>query len=137
MFGRESRMLLRHYLEHGTSNSALARELGVSRDTIHRWMRSGDLDRDLDDLNWHSPTGWSRRPRRARRRRPERWLLRHGPSCGERPRSFATSMSPHDLDVRRDASYGVPRRSMGISSIGSGKTIVELCSAAMSVSVCR
>jgi transposase len=48
MFGRETRMLLRHYLEHGTSKSALARQLGVSRDTIHRWIRSGDLDRDLD-----------------------------------------------------------------------------------------
>ena len=49
MFGRETRMLLRHYLEHGTSKSALARQLGVSRDTIHRWIRDGDLDRDLDD----------------------------------------------------------------------------------------
>jgi transposase len=49
MFGRETRMLLRHYLEHGTTKSALARELGVSRDTIHRWIRAGDLDRDLDD----------------------------------------------------------------------------------------
>ena len=49
MFGRETRMLLRHYLEHGTSKSALARQLGVSRDTIHRWIRAGDLDRDLDD----------------------------------------------------------------------------------------
>jgi transposase len=48
MFGRETRMLLRHYLEHGKSKSALARELGVSRDTIHRWIRAGDLDRDLD-----------------------------------------------------------------------------------------
>jgi transposase len=42
-------MLLRHYLEHGTTRSALARRLGVSRDTIHRWIRDGDLDRDLDD----------------------------------------------------------------------------------------
>ncbi|HZY96055.1 MAG TPA: helix-turn-helix domain-containing protein, partial [Candidatus Cybelea sp.] len=42
-------MLLRHYLEQGSSKSALARELGVSRDTIHRWIRAGDLDRDLDD----------------------------------------------------------------------------------------
>jgi transposase len=42
-------MLLRHYLEQGTSKSALARQLGVSRDTIHRWIRAGDLDRDLDD----------------------------------------------------------------------------------------
>ena len=49
MFGRETRMLLRHYLEQGSSKSALARQLGVSRDTIHRWIRSGDLDRDLDD----------------------------------------------------------------------------------------
>jgi transposase len=43
-------MLLRHYLEHGKTKSALARELGVSRDTIHRWIRAGDLDRELDDL---------------------------------------------------------------------------------------
>src|SRR5919106_1395443 len=49
MFGRETRMLLRHYLEQGTSKSALARQLGVSRDTIHRWIRAGDLDRDLDE----------------------------------------------------------------------------------------
>src|SRR5215471_13493094 len=49
MFGPETRMLLRHYLEQGTSKSALARQLGVSRDTIHRWIRSGDLERDLDD----------------------------------------------------------------------------------------
>ncbi len=49
MFGRETRMLLRHYLERGTSKSALARQLGVSRDTIHRWIRDGELDRDLDD----------------------------------------------------------------------------------------
>ncbi len=48
MFGRETRMLLRHYLEQGTSKSALARQFGVSRDTIHRWIREGDLDRDLD-----------------------------------------------------------------------------------------
>jgi transposase len=48
MFGRETRMLLRHYLEQGTSKSALARTLGVHRDTIHRWIRAGALDRDLD-----------------------------------------------------------------------------------------
>ena len=48
MFGRETRMVLRHYLEQGTSKSALARKLGVHRDTIHRWIRDGDLDRDLD-----------------------------------------------------------------------------------------
>lgn len=48
MIRRETRMLLRHYLEQGASKSALARQLGISRDTIHRWIRAGDLDRDLD-----------------------------------------------------------------------------------------
>ena len=51
MFGRETRMLLRHYLEQGASKSALARQLGISRDTVHRWIRAGDLDRDLDDTS--------------------------------------------------------------------------------------
>ena len=41
-------MLLKHYLEQGASKSALARRLGVSRDTLHRWIRDGDLDRDLE-----------------------------------------------------------------------------------------
>jgi transposase len=42
------RMRLRHYLEQGTSKSALARQLGVSRNTIYDWVLDGDLDRDLD-----------------------------------------------------------------------------------------
>ena len=50
MFGRETRMLLRHYLEQGTTKSVLARRLGVSRDTIHRWIRDGDLDWSSQDL---------------------------------------------------------------------------------------
>ena len=50
MIRRETRMLLRHYLERGASKSALARQLGISRDTIHRWIRAGGLDRDLDTM---------------------------------------------------------------------------------------
>jgi len=41
-------MLLKHYLAQGRTKSALARQLGVSRDTIHRWIRSGEAGRDLD-----------------------------------------------------------------------------------------
>ncbi|MGH7445842.1 MAG: IS21 family transposase [Longimicrobiales bacterium] len=48
MIGREKRMLLRHYMEQGMSITALAQQLGISRDTIHRWIRNGELDRDLD-----------------------------------------------------------------------------------------
>jgi transposase len=78
MIGRETRMLLRHYLEQGGSKSALARQLGISRDTIHRWIRAGDLDRDLDTTP-----------------------LRYGP----RP-PFPTKLDPYkDIIVTRLARY--------------------------------
>ena len=48
MYGREQRVLLRHYLEQGRSKASLARELGVSRRTIYQWIATGQLDRDLD-----------------------------------------------------------------------------------------
>jgi transposase-like protein len=47
MFGRETRMLVRHYLEHGKTKSALAREFGVSRDTVGRPAARGDSGRRL------------------------------------------------------------------------------------------
>lgn len=53
MIGRETRVLLRHYLEQGRSKEALARELGISRRTIYHWIQTGQLDRDLDDEAVH------------------------------------------------------------------------------------
>jgi transposase-like protein len=54
----ETRTLLKHYVEHGTSKSALARELGVSRDTIYRWIGDDGLGRDLDaEPVRYGPTG--------------------------------------------------------------------------------
>ena len=47
MHGWETRMLLRHYLQRGVSKAAVARRLGVSRRTIHEWVETGQLDRDL------------------------------------------------------------------------------------------
>ena len=47
MHGWETRMLLKHYLERGVSKAALARHFGVSRRTLHEWIESGQLDRDL------------------------------------------------------------------------------------------
>ena len=49
MKGRETRVLLRHYLEQGVSKAAIARRVGVSRRTVYRWIASGELDRELDD----------------------------------------------------------------------------------------
>ena len=49
MIGREKRVLLRHYLEQGMSKAAIARDLGISRRTVYRWIKTGQLDRELDD----------------------------------------------------------------------------------------
>ena len=47
MHGWETRMLLKYYLERGVSKAAVARRFGVSRRTIHEWVETGPLDRDL------------------------------------------------------------------------------------------
>lgn len=49
MIGREKRVLLRHYLEQGMNKAAIARDLGISRRTVYHWIRTGQLDRDLDE----------------------------------------------------------------------------------------
>jgi transposase-like protein len=49
MYGREQRVLLRHYLERGVGKAEVARELGVSRRTVYHWIATGQLDRELDD----------------------------------------------------------------------------------------
>lgn len=40
-------MLLKHYLDQGVSKAELSRRFGLSRRTIHNWIKSGQLDRDL------------------------------------------------------------------------------------------
>ena len=47
MYGWETRMLLKHYLDQGVSKAELSRRFGVSRATIHHWTETGQLDRDL------------------------------------------------------------------------------------------
>ena len=46
-------MLLRHHLAQVASKSAVARQLGISRDTVCRWVRSDNLDRDLETMPVH------------------------------------------------------------------------------------
>ena len=47
MHGWETRMQLKHYLARGVSKAALSRRFGVSRRTIHEWIETGQLERDL------------------------------------------------------------------------------------------
>ncbi|BBQ03599.1 hypothetical protein BSFA1_87270 (plasmid) [Burkholderia sp. SFA1] len=49
MYGREQRVLLRHYLEQGLSKTEIARQLGVSLRTLYYWIDTGQLDRSRDN----------------------------------------------------------------------------------------
>ena len=50
MHGVRERVLLRHLLEQDVSLSAAARQLGVHRSTVHRWIDAGLLDTDTDRI---------------------------------------------------------------------------------------
>ena len=47
MYDMETKMLLKHYLEQGLSKAELARQFQLSRRTIHYWIESGQLNREL------------------------------------------------------------------------------------------
>lgn len=63
MYGREQRVLLRHYLERGLSKAEIARQLGVSRRTVYHWIETGQLNRELD----HAVVRYTARPAVARK----------------------------------------------------------------------
>lgn len=48
MYGWERLVLLRHLLDEGLPKTAIAARLGVSRGLIYHWLRTGQLDRELD-----------------------------------------------------------------------------------------
>ncbi len=47
MYGWDTLVLLKHYLESGLSKTAIARQLGVSRRPIYHWITTGQLDREV------------------------------------------------------------------------------------------
>jgi DNA-binding XRE family transcriptional regulator len=71
MYGREQRVLLRHYLERGLSKAEVARELGVSRRTVYHRIESGQLERELDE----APVRYAPRPTVARKIDPFRSII--------------------------------------------------------------
>lgn len=44
----ETRVLLVHYLEQGLSKAAIARQVGIDRRTVYRWIAAGELEPDPD-----------------------------------------------------------------------------------------
>jgi transposase len=47
VIGWERHVQLRHYLEQGYTQTQIAKELGIDRRTVYRWIRKGDLERDV------------------------------------------------------------------------------------------
>jgi transposase len=47
VYGWDTLVLLKHYLESGLSKAAIARQLGVSRRVVYHWITTGQLDREL------------------------------------------------------------------------------------------
>ncbi len=64
-------MLLKHYLDQGVSQSELARRFGIDRTTIWRWVRTGQLDRDLSA----GSNGYSPRPPVTRKLDPYKAII--------------------------------------------------------------
>ena len=53
MYGWERLVLLRHLLDEGLKKTDIAARLGVSRGLNYHWLRTGQLDRELDALPAH------------------------------------------------------------------------------------
>jgi transposase len=90
----ETRMLLRHYLDEGLTQAAIAERLGISERTIRRWIREGELDRDLDQ-----PVRYERRRRPPSKLEPFKALII------ERLRTYPKLSSVRLLEELRPAGY--------------------------------
>ena len=44
VLSKEGLILLRHYIQEGLSKSAVSRKLGISRRTVHRYLKAGDQE---------------------------------------------------------------------------------------------
>ena len=71
MYKWEIRMLLKHYLDRGVSKAELSRRFGVNRRTIHNWVDTGQLDRDLAA----GARGYSPRPPVAHKLAPYKAII--------------------------------------------------------------
>lgn len=94
MYGWDTLVLFKHYLDSGLSKTAIARQLGVSRRVIYHWLATGQLDRDLSQ-----PL-----PVRQARPRPTK-LDRYKPLIAERLTTFPELSAVRLLDECLAAGY--------------------------------
>jgi transposase len=95
MHGVRERVLLRHLLEQDVSISEAARQLGVHRGTVHRWIEEGLLDTDVDEIK----VRYTPRPSVATKLDP------YKPVLAERLREFPALTAARLLAEIRAAGY--------------------------------
>ena len=95
MYGWDTLVLLKHYLESGLSKTAIARQLGVSRRAVYHWIATGQLERDLS-----GPALPRRRTSRGTK------LERYQPLIQERLATYPQLSAVRLLEECRAAGYG-------------------------------
>ena len=95
MHGWETRMRLKHYLDQGVTKAELSRRFGIARRTIHYWIETGQLDRDLA----------AGRTRQAPRRRAKHKLDPFKGIIDDRLREFPQLSARRLFDEVRAAGY--------------------------------
>ena len=118
-----TRMLLRHYLDEGLTKTELSRRFGVSRRTIHYWIESGQLDRDLATGHMR----YSPRPAVASKLDPYKGIIE------ARLREFPKLSAQRLFDEIRGAGYaggyvrvrrqGLRARGAAARAAGSGRAL--------------
>ena len=127
MIGRETRVLLRHYLEQSMSKAVIARQVGINPRTVYSWIAAGQLDRELDD---GGSQGMDRGVRGPRSFDPYRGIIEHpfGRVSGAQ-QPFAFILHHHDCAEPDDEAGAcvergrrLPRRRLlphgALSSVG-------------------
>ena len=104
MIGRETRVLLRHYLEQGLSKAAIARRAEVSERTLYRWIASGQLDRELDN----EPVSYGPRRRRPSKLDPFKEII--GTRLAEYPELSAVRLFEEVRAAGYPGGYGQVKR---------------------------
>lgn len=93
MYGWDTLVLLKHYLDSGLAKAAIARQLGVSRRVIYHWIQTGQLDREVSGA-----------PARGRASR-ETKLARYQPLIQERLATYPALSAVRLLEECRAAGY--------------------------------
>ena len=108
MIGRETRVLLRHYLEQSMSKAVIARQVGINPRTVYRWIAAGQLDRELDDGGSQVRTeAFAALEASIRTEGSSNTRLAEYPELSSRSRSSSTTMFAPNLTMKLERALNV------------------------------